>query len=418
MEVVVINTGTELLLGDVLNTHLAFIARELLPLGVRVARQVTVPDGDAIRTALLCAFADSDLVIVTGGLGPTTDDLTREITAELLGLELRHDATVMAAITARAAARGFRLTDRIPRQANIPVGGEVLANDHGTAPGIYLPPVERDGRFSPHVVLLPGPPSELRPMFRSTVVPLVRRLLPKALELEWRHFRLTGLGESLVEEAVGAELLAVPGLEVGYCARAGEVEVRLAGTAAAIALAEAIVTHKLGPHIFATDESSLAEVVVRLLRDQTKTVAVAESCTGGFLASRLTDVPGASAAFLAGYVTYANEAKIDLLAVAPALLAEHGAVSEQVAQAMAKGARERAGSDYALATTGVAGPGGGSEAKPVGTVFIALACRGSEVSVRQFFFLTDRTSFKQLTSQAALEMLRQRLTSEGPTTCR
>ena len=413
MNVVVINTGTELLLGDVLNRHLVFIAAEILPLGLRVARQVTVPDGDPIRIALLEAFVEAEIVFVTGGLGPTTDDVTREITAELLGLELREDPEVMAAIRARAAARGLRLTDRIPRQADVPVGAVVLPNAHGTAPGLYFAPQAFHAGRSPHLFLLPGPPRELQPMFRESVLPILRGIIPDGAALGRKIYRFAGTGESLVEEALGAQLLAIPGLEVGYCARPGEVDLRLIGAETSLAAAALLIQERLGSEIFAEDDSKLEEIVVRLLVARSETLAVAESCTGGALADRLTDVPGVSAIFLAGYVTYADATKSDLLGVDPALIAQHGAVSRPVALAMAEGARRRAGSDYALATTGIAGPGGGTEAKPVGTVFIALSSANGATVSRRFRFPTDRVTFKRLTTQTALELLRKNLNGQS-----
>lgn len=409
MNVVVINTGSELLLGDVLNTHLGFIAQEIFPLGLRVGRQVTVPDGEPIRRALEESFADAEIVIVTGGLGPTTDDITRELTADLLGLPLHHDANVMAAITARAAARGFRLTDRIPRQADVPLGATVLANDHGTAPGLYLPPKLEGTLRSPHLFLLPGPPRELRPMFREKVLPILRTIAPPNTRMQRRNYRIAGLGESLVEEAVGAELLAIPNLEIGYCARPGAVDLRIIGSAREVMAADSLIMQKLGSAIYATDDSSLEEVVVGLLAKRGETLATAESCTGGLLANRITDVAGASAVFRAGYVTYANETKTDILGVSERNLAEDGAVSETVARIMAEGALHRARSTHALATTGIAGPTGGTEAKPLGTVFIALASADSPTDVERFCFPTDRESFKRLSTQSALELLRQRL---------
>jgi nicotinamide-nucleotide amidase len=217
------------------------------------------------------------------------------------------------------------------------------------------------------------------------------------------------MGESVVEEAVGAALLALPGLELGYCARPGEMDLRLIGPTSILDRAERIVREKLGTAIFSTDGGDLEEAVVKQLTARKQTLAVAESCTGGYLAHRITNVPGASAIFLGGCVTYSNEAKITMLGIDRPLINQHGAVSKQVAQAMAEGARARADADFALATTGIAGPGGGSEEKPVGTVFIALAAKDRLVSVQKRLFPDDRPTFKELTTQAALEMLRRRL---------
>jgi nicotinamide-nucleotide amidase len=407
MRVVVINTGTELLLGNVLNSHLAFIARQIFPLGLRVDRQITVPDGVAIRDAIAESLAAAEIIFITGGLGPTTDDITREITADLFGLKLEHDAAILRAIEERAARRGFRLTDRVARQADVPEGATVLPNEHGSAPGLYLP--ADDATKRPHLFLLPGPPRELHPMFDASVLPILRTIASNETAMNCRIFRVAGMGESLVEEAVGNELLALPGLELGYCARPGEMDLRLIGTVSVLDQAERIVKEKLGAAIFSSDGGSLEEVVVRLLSERRQTLAVAESCTGGYLSHRITNVPGASAVLLAGYVTYSNEAKVAMLGVDSALIERHGAVSKQVVQAMAEGARANAKSDFALATTGIAGPGGGTDEKPVGTVFIALAAKDRPVSVQKRFFPDDRPTFKELTTQAALEMLRRRL---------
>ncbi len=408
MRVVVINTGTEILLGDVLNTHLTFIAREIFPLRLRVERQISVPDGSAIRDALRENFERADLIFVTGGLGPTTDDITREITAELLGLELVPDPELETSITQRLRTRGIRLTDRILRQAQVPRGAEVLPNENGSAPGLYFGADLNAARASPHLFLLPGPPRELQPMFVQSVVPILQRVVRQEEAFACRSYRIVGMGESYVEEAVGPQLLALSGLELGYCARMGEVDLRVIGTLEVLEEADVIVRSKLAASIFSTSSENLETVIVRQLTEHCATLAVAESCTGGYLAHRLTNVPGASNVFLAGYVTYSNEAKISTLGVASDLIAEHGAVSEPVVRAMAEGAREQSNASFALATTGIAGPGGGSEAKPVGTAFLGLA-GGGEAIVRHLFFPTDRETFKQLVTQTALNLLRERL---------
>src|SRR5438477_10826137 len=407
MRVAVINTGTELLLGDVLNTHLAFIAREIFPLGLRIDRQVTVPDGLAIRDAIAESLGQAEIVFITGGLGPTTDDITREITAELLGLKLKHDPAIMAAISARATSRGFRLTDRVSRQADVPEGATVLANEHGSAPGLYL--AQNSTSASPHLFLLPGPPRELHPMFQSFVLPILRAIVPREAAIGRRTYRIAGMGESLVEQAVGERLLEIPGLELGYCARPGEMDLRIIGDSATLDRADAVITTALGPSIFSSDGTSLEEVVVRLLTERKHTLAIAESCTGGFLAHRITNVPGASVVFLAGFVTYSNEAKTEMLQIDPRLIAEHGAVSEEAARAMAEGAREKSNATFGLATTGIAGPGGGTKEKPVGTVFIALAAEKASTKIQKRFFPDDRPTFKELTTQTALELLRRAL---------
>jgi nicotinamide-nucleotide amidase len=409
MRVEVINTGTELLLGNVVNTHLKFFAEALFPLGLRIARQVAVPDGDVIRDALAEAAARAEIVLVTGGLGPTTDDVTREIVSEWLGLELVHDAEIMRAIEARFARRGLQMSPRNERQARRPRESVVLWNHHGTAPGLYFPPMEKGGAGkSPHIFLLPGPPRELKPMFTDSVVPILEKALPSRPAFEMRTFRIAGMGESRVEELVGETLLAL-GLEVGYCARPGEVDLRLIGGPEPLARAEEIVTEKIGDAIVSRDSRELEKVVVDLVTARHETLAVAESCTGGCIAHRVTNVPGASVVFMQGFVTYANEAKTRALGVDAAMIREHGAVSAEVAAAMAEGARAAAGVDHALATTGIAGPGGGSEAKPVGTVFIALATKLGATVVERHRFQSERETFKNLTAQTALDLLRRRL---------
>ena len=408
MKVEVINTGTEILLGNITNTHLVFLARELFPLGLRVSRQVTVPDGDAIRDALAESFARAEIVLVTGGLGPTTDDITREVTAGLLGLELIHDPAVMQAIEERFARRNIRITDRVQRQASVPKDATVMPNPNGTAHGLYFD-IKNAGMIR-HLFLLPGPPRELQPMFNDHVVPILKKILPPGEVPECRTYRVAGLGESNVEALVGEQLLAIEGIELGYCARPRRGgRPRDSARRPRSARAEEIIVSHLKGSIASTDNRSLEQVVVQMLVQRHETVATAESCTGGFLAHRITNVPGASDVFVEGFVTYANEAKAQALKVDPQLIKTHGAVSAEVATAMAEGARTVAATDYALSTTGIAGPGGGTEEKPVGTVFIALASKDAATIVKQYAFPTDRENFKWLVTQTALDLLRRQM---------
>jgi len=400
----VLNTGSELLFGSVVNTHLAFLARRLFPLGMRVQRQTTVPDGDAIREAITESASRCDIILVTGGLGPTSDDMTREIVAALTGRPLQFDETILEKIRERFARRGLTVTDRTSRQAYVPEGAKVMPNDYGTAPGLYLP--ARDE--IPHLLLLPGPPRELCPMVDTYALPILRSLggIP---DLHAKTYRMTGLGESQVEKQIGESLAAIQGLELGYCAGMGEVDVRLIGPQSAVESASILIEHSLGPYIVTTEDKEIEEVVVGLLTSAKATLATAESCTGGLLASRITDVPGSSVVFLEGNVTYSNDAKVRTLGVSESLLSAVGAVSEEVARAMAEGALRRVRSQYALSTTGIAGPDGGTEKKPVGTVFIGLAVAGSATTVEREFFPTDRSSFKRICTQRALEMLRREI---------
>lgn len=417
MIVEVLNTGNELLLGNVVNSHLAWIGRRLFPLGLRIARQTTIPDGAAIRRGLLETFGRADVVIVTGGLGPTTDDVTREIAAELLGLPLHEDASVLAAIHARLARRNIPFRSRMQRQAMVPRGAVVLPNDNGTAPGLYLPASLTPALSTPHLFFLPGPPRELQPMFDCHALPILRALCGGLPDRACRTYHVVGMGESTVEELVGLELSRRGDIEVGYCARPNEVDFRLIAAPAILEMIEPVVLGVLGRHLVSARDEALEEVVVNRLRALRRSVATAESCTGGLLAHRLTNVPGASEVFPAGYVTYANSAKTDSVGVPADLIAAHGAVSEPVARAMAEGAAARAGADFGLGITGIAGPGGGTDDKPVGTVFIALAERRTGTDAGPVFsttceremFPTDRATFKELTTQTALDMLRLRI---------
>jgi len=400
----VLNTGTELLFGSVINTHLPFLGQQLFPLGLRVQRQVTVPDGDAIRDAILESANRCDIMLLTGGLGPTSDDITREIVAELTRRPLQYDDRIFQKIRERFERRGLKLTDHISRQAYVPEGAAVLPNDFGTAPGLYLP--ARTG--IPHLILFPGPPRELQPMFNTYALPILQSLAGDH-DLHARIFRTTGLGESYIEKMVGDQLLAIRGLELGYCARMGEVDIRIIGSRSAVDAAEEIIQSELAPYIITTEEKELEDVIVQLLTVQRATLATAESCTGGLLANRVTNVPGSSAVFVEGNVTYSNDAKTRTLGVSAELICTVGAVSEEVARAMAEGALRRSGANFALSTTGIAGPDGGTAQKPVGTVYVGLTSRASATQVEKLFFPTDRQAFKRICTQHALDMLRKRL---------
>ena len=389
-----------------MNTHGAWFGRELFKLGLRVGRQTTVPDGEAIRESLAEAVGRADVVIVTGGLGPTSDDLTREITAEVLGLEMILDEAGLRSLEAFFAARGRPMVEANRKQAMAPVGADILPNPNGTAPGVYVPP-RLNGRSHCAVFLLPGPPRELYPMFHAEVVPRLRALSgvvdpPVALELKF-----TGIGESDFHDGIDDQLAALPGLEYGYCARIGEVDLRLIGSAEVIARGRKIALARFMPQLISEDGASLEQVVLRKFEARGWKLAVAESCTGGLICSRLTDVPGASAVLTHGFVTYANEAKVGLLGVREESLAVHGAVSDVVAQEMAEGALRASGAQVAVAVTGIAGPSGGSAEKPVGTAWIGLAMAGAETRAVRVFQPRNRKDFKLAVSQAALDLVRR-----------
>jgi nicotinamide-nucleotide amidase len=404
-----LNTGNELLLGSVRDSHLSWFGRELFPLGLRVTRQSTVPDGVEIREALLDAFGRCDVLLVTGGLGPTTDDLTREMVSEILGLRLHLHSETLDRIKERCRRRGFEFQQRMERQAMVPSTAIVLPNEHGTAPGLHIPPVGGVSWESPRIFLLPGPPRELEPMARNHVLPILKQLYGENNGSECRIYRVAGMGESLVEARLGLALSERGDLEVGYCARPNEVDFRLIGPKAVLDEVEPLVIQSLGSHLVTVGEESMEAVVVRLLRETSMTLSVAESCTGGMIADHMTNVPGASEAFLEGFVTYSNASKSDLLGVPTELLRELGAVSEPVVRSMAEGALAKSGATRALATSGIAGPGGGSTEKPVGLVWFALARKGAETTSWSSNLTLERIAFKRAATRSALDALRKDL---------
>lgn len=409
----IVAVGSELLTPARVDTNSLLITRRLNELGIDVrGKCVAGDDRDDIAIAFRRALDRVDLVVMTGGLGPTDDDLTREAVAEALGLPLEEDPALVEAIERRFRARGLRMPDANRRQAMVPRGARVLENPHGTAPGLWL---EVEGRG---VALLPGPPRELEPMLealargpigaRAPGRPVIRRVL-----------RIAGRTESHVEEAVQPvysrwKTQAVP-IETTILAAPGTIELHLSARAAvdtagpALDAAAREIEAVLGPDLYSTDGRQMEEVVGDLLRGRRLTLAIGESCTGGLVASRVTDVPGSSGYFQLGVVCYSNRAKVDLLGVEPALLETHGAVSEPVALAMAQGARQRGRADLGVAVTGIAGPGGGTAAKPVGTVAIAVAGPGDATSVRTYRFPGGRQQVKVQASQAAFDLVRRAL---------
>jgi nicotinamide-nucleotide amidase len=422
MVVELINTGSELMLGRVLNTHQQWLCRELADRDYVVTRQVAVPDtAEDIRGAVREALSRADLVITTGGLGPTSDDVTRELIAGLLGKPLRLDATIIREIEGFFTTLNRPMPENNRVQALVPEGAIVLHNPRGTAPGLAMEispnPFRQDGKPA-WLVMLPGPPRELRPMFIETVVPLLREKLPADSQFIYRTLRTIGIGESAVQEKIGGSLalLESAGLELGFCAHMGRVDVRLAarghGADQLILEAAEIVWANLGSAIFGEGDNELETVIIQTLSARDQTLTIAESCTGGAIAHRLTNVPGASTVFSGGFVTYSNEAKEKLLGVRKETLEQHGAVSEAVAREMAEGARRVMQSDFAISVTGIAGPAGGTDEKPVGTVFIALASpRGIKVWKR--FNPWERLAFKEITAQQAMNELRLLLLSHS-----
>lgn len=408
MRLEAVTIGTELLLGLTVDTNAAEIGRAMAGAGVDVVRRTSVPDRpDAIRAALTDALARADVVLVTGGLGPTRDDMTKAVAAEVLGRRLVHDPEVLRALEER-----FRRIGRWPMpaanrsQADVPEGAVVLPNPRGTAPGLWLED-HPSGRIA---ILLPGVPHEMRGLLHEEVLP---RLGARAggRVVRSRGLRTTGVAEAVLAERLqGVEDTIAP-LTLAYLPGASGVDLRVTAwqlepdeADRRLDTAVAAIAPRLGPDCYGVDATDLAAVVLTALGS--RRVAVAESCTGGLLGGRLTAVPGASANFVGGVVAYADAVKTQLLGVPAALLAASGAVSEPVVLAMAEGAARVFGADAAMAITGIAGPGGGTAEKPVGTVWVAARCEGRARAVRRVL-PGDRGEIRERAAQAALDLLRR-----------
>ncbi len=406
MKAEIIAVGSEMLTPDKIDTNSLFLTEELNKLGIEIVRKTVVGDD---RALLLEAFHDAvnrvPLTIASGGLGPTEDDLTRETVAELLGRKLVRNDAIMRAIEARFRSFGRVMPDTNIRQAMVPEGAEPLDNPRGTAPGLWLEDRDRT------IALLPGPPRELKPMFREQVLPRLQRRI-SAVRMHHRELRVTGLGESHVDSLAGPIYTRYPEVQTTVLASPGEVQIHLRVWTADSAHADSLFADiergldlALTDRIFSRDSSPLEEVVAQELVKQNATIASAESCTGGLFAERLTTIAGSSAYFLGGVVCYSNEMKTAWADVPPEMIATKGAVSTEVAIALADGIRRRVGSTLGIGITGIAGPGGGSEEKPVGTVHIALAS-ATGMRDRALRFPGDREMIRMQASQAALDMVR------------
>lgn len=395
--------GNELLTGLVENTNAAYLSRRLWDSGVAVRAHRTVADSmEAIGAAVLEGLDRSEAVICTGGLGPTDDDLTREAVAGALGLALETDAAWLEKLRRFFAARGYPMPGANRKQALVPAGALLLDNPNGTAPGLLIPAGER------LLYLLPGPPVEMQPMFEEKVLPmLLERAAPVIVST--RLIKCAGLGESLLEERI-RELGRWENPELSLLAHGLEVRLQLKARGepaeAARLLDEKVARLRslLGPHIYGEGNETLAGVVASMLSDRKLTLALAESCTGGLVADTITDIPGSSLFLLGGVVAYTNEAKTGLLQVSPDLLAERGAVSEEVALTMAREARRVFSADLGVGVTGVAGPDGGTAETPVGTVYVAAAGPAGE-SCRRIFSTGSRRMIKERAVQTALYIL-------------
>jgi len=405
-----IAVGTELLLGNVVNTNARDLSEWLSELGVNVYYHTVVGDNpERLRQAVEIARGRADIIITTGGLGPTYDDLTKETLAACFGKALIYYEAEGERLRAYFARRlpGVDMPENNLRQAYLPEGCTVLNNDCGTAPGCAF---YAEGK---HVIMLPGPPRECRAMFQNVVAPYLEGL--SDAEIVSHTIHIFGMGESEVETRLQGLMQGLTNPSLAPYAKIGEVTLRLTAKAESRGEAERImapvlreVQETLGQVIYGVDVGSLEACVLRLLLDRGKTIAAAESCTGGLLSKRLTDLPGASEAFQGGVVAYANEIKTELLGVPVALIAAHGAVSEPVARMMAEGVRIRLGADFGVGITGIAGPDGGTEEKPVGTVFVALATE-AQTYVRSLQLGTDRGRVRIMAAHHALDMVRRQL---------
>ncbi|HEV8135095.1 MAG TPA: competence/damage-inducible protein A [Pyrinomonadaceae bacterium] len=405
----IIAIGSELLAPDRTDTNSLWLTEQLNRLGIEVKLKTIVGDDDArLEEAIKDATRRSKVVITTGGLGPTEDDITRKITARALGRRLLLDENVLAEIKQRFQSFGVTMPERNSRQAMVIEDAEVLPNPNGTAPGMFL---EHNGTA---IVLLPGPPREMQPMFSNHVVSKLEQR-SGSVRVVRRMLRVAGMGESAVDEKIAPVYTKYENPQTTILFNQSEIEIHLTARGRtedeANQLLDRVVLEieeQLGNAIFAFRGEKMEEVIGLKLAVGGYTLAVAESCTGGLLAERLTEVPGSSKYFIEGVVTYSNESKTRLLGVEPILLLEHGAVSGPVAEAMSEGMRNRAATDFALSITGIAGPDGGTEDKPVGTVFIAISSEAG-TEHRRLKLPGDRNLIRWRATQAALDLLRRRL---------
>ena len=408
-KVSIISIGNELLSGQIIDTNAAYLGKKLLAIGIPVVSSYTIGDDiDSIIRSFNLAGSDADVIIATGGLGPTDDDLTRQALAKFLGTELQLQDKLLRTIQSFFTCRNRQMPSKNKIQAYIPAGAKALANNLGTAPGIMA---EVEGKM---LFALPGVPAEMKQMFEESVLPEMQRFA-SGQAVVMRKLRCFGTGESNIAELIGSLMQRGRNPLINCTASCGVITLAINATAKdkdtawqMIEKDEEILRKKLGELVYGTDEQTLAEVVGEKLAQQKKTIAVAESCTGGYIAKLLTDNPGASGYFTHGWITYSNGSKTSELDVPAHLIEKHGAVSEQVAHAMAQGARKRAGTAFAIGVTGIAGPAGGSERKPAGLVYISIDS-DKECETKRFVFPHDRDSIRRRAAQTALNMLRLKM---------
>ena len=403
-----ISVGTELLLGNIVNTNTQFLAEKCALLGLSMYHQVTVGDNrERLTQVIRTALDRSDIVILTGGLGPTEDDLTKEVCAEVMGFSLAEDPHTRQMIESYFKNNIYKeIPDNNWKQAIVRQGAIVLDNHNGTAPGLIL---EKDNKTA---ILLPGPPNELIPLFNEQVYPYLEKLRPEVIRSQM--VKVCGIGESQVEDKLLDLIDSQTNPTIATYAKTGEVHLRITASAATTEEADSMIKpvvkeikKRLGDAVYSTKENeSLEMAVVRLLKKNGLTVTTAESCTGGMLAARLVNVPGVSGVYREGYITYSNKAKRRLLDVNKSTLKKYGAVSEQTAREMAIGGVFANGADVCVATTGIAGPDGGTEEKPVGLVYISCYLK-DKVTVERFQFKGNREKIREQTVVKALDLLRR-----------
>jgi nicotinamide-nucleotide amidase len=406
MKAEIIAVGSELLTPDRIDTNSLFLTEELNKLGIEVVRKSIVGDNrDDLSAAFHEALKRVELIIASGGLGPTEDDLTRETVADLLGRKLQLNKEILQYIEGRFRQLGREMPPVNVRQAMVPEGAEVLENPRGSAPGLWI---EDGGR---RIALLPGPPRELKPMFHERVLPRLQRLA-SSVRMFHRELRVAGMGESALEQRIKPIYTRYADVNTTILAAPGEIQIHLRiwtndAAHAKKTLDEIVQSFQLAltDRIFSLDGSPLEEVVAQILTTNSATISAAESCTGGLLAQRLTSIAGSSSYFLGGVVCYSNELKTAWVDVPAELIKTKGAVSSEVAIALADGIRRRAGSTLGVGITGIAGPGGGSEEKPVGTVHVAISHAGG-VKERSARFPGDREVIRWHAAQLALDMVR------------
>lgn len=405
----IIAIGSELLTSTKTDTNSLWLTEKLNEIGIEVKLKTIVGDDAArLEETIRDAVKRSDIVITTGGLGPTEDDITRTVSAKAVGRELVFNEEVLEEVRARFRSFGREMPEINKRQAYIIEGAKVLPNPNGSAVGMSL---EIGEKF---FIVLPGPPRELKPMFENFVLPELRESAGEIF-VKRKILRVSGLGESAVDEQIAPIYTEYKNVDTSILFNRSEIELHLTAQTTSIEEAERIleelagkIIEKLGIAVFATDGETMEEVIGKLLTASGKTLSVAESCTGGLIAERLTEIAGSSAYFIEGAVTYSNESKIRTLEVSREIIEKFGAVSQETAEAMARGMREKADTDYALAVTGIAGPGGGSIEKPVGLVFLAYADK-TEIKSIKINLPGDRYLVRWRTSQAALDLLRRQI---------